>query len=89
MDEAKPEAKCKNCPKKYNMNTGARTHLDLKFYREWQGIYQLLQLSVFQLNKFSHAGDLITKKRNRLLPKSIKEVMCLNSWLKLDFIKNN
>ena len=39
MDEAKPEAKCKNCPKTHNMNTGARTHLDLKFYREWQGIY--------------------------------------------------
>ena len=37
----------------------------------------------------SQAGDLITKKRNRLLPKSIKEIMCLNSWLKLDFIKNN
>lgn len=35
---------------------------------------------------FSKAADLVTKKRNRLSPDSIKEIMCLNSWLKLDYI---
>lgn len=29
---------------------------------------------------FSQAGDLITKKRNRLGQQTIKEIMCLNSW---------
>ena len=29
---------------------------------------------------FSQAGNLITKKRNRLGQQTIKEIMCLNSW---------
>jgi hypothetical protein len=34
--------------------------------------------------KFSLADELITTKRNRLLPETINEVTCLNSWLKID-----
>ncbi len=33
---------------------------------------------------FSKAGDLITKKRNRLSSKNIRVSMCLNSWLKFN-----
>ncbi len=36
---------------------------------------------------FSQASDLITKKRNRLLPETIRQIMCLNSWQNLNFLK--
>jgi hypothetical protein len=37
---------------------------------------------------FSQAGDLISKKRNRLSPETIQKVICLNSWVENSFLKD-
>ena len=37
--------------------------------------------SVSSERLFSLAGNVITKKRNRMNPETSKTIMCLNSWL--------
>jgi hypothetical protein len=41
-----------------------------------------------EVESFSQAGDLISKKRNRLSPETIQKVICLNNWLENSFLKD-
>lgn len=44
---------------------------------------QISSVSVEQL--FSEAGEIVTKKRNRLNDDTIKELICLDNWIDLEF----
>jgi hypothetical protein len=80
----------------YDGHIGCFAHcLNLAFQRilikKWNATYKLLVKGskfkkVFRKTEFSQASDLIAKKRNRLLPDSINEVICLKTWLDLDHI---
>jgi hypothetical protein len=71
--------------------SGPKTNI-LKFWKDNESYFPILSkmarnylcipaTSVSCEAMFSKAGDTITKKRNRLSPKLIREIMCLQSWI--------
>jgi hypothetical protein len=49
----------------------------------------ILALSVLSESVFSIAGLQITKRRNRLAPKTIEVILCLRSWGLIEDSKDN